>query len=510
MQNILKILYLEHIESDVEAIQAALVKGNVSHQLLHITTKSDYINALKNNSIDVILATYTLPGFNGLSALKIARQEYPEVPFIFVSGTIYEELIVDSLKMGATDCVIKDRLYRLAPSIQRALKENNERIEKSKLQIQLQHAQKMEAIGTMANGIAHDFNNILSSIALNAEMAYEDISDNDDARYCIDQVLRGSQRAKELIEQILRFSRETAADRRIIRIDGIIKETLKMLRSLLPTTIRLHYNIPSDIPMILANPTQIQQIVMNLCNNSAHAMKDGGGDLHIELETVSLEASLDTPDVTPGLYLKLMIRDSGHGIPDSHKPRIFDPFFTTKKPEEGTGLGLSVVHGIVISNKGIITVDSEPNQGATFNVYFPATLDTAVQFSHFEEPLSNGNERILLIDDETDIVDVGKRMLERLGYQVTATNDAVNALKLFKTNPNVYDLVITDMTMPYITGAELARELMKIRVDIPIIMCSGYNSQLTSKAAKEIGIRNCIMKPFVKREIAKIIREALI
>ncbi len=381
--------------------------------------------------------------------------------------------------------------------------------DKKHLELQLQHAQKMEAIGTFAGGIAHDFNNILGSIVLNSEMALEDIPEKNDAKYSVEQVLYNSRRAKELVKHILTFSRLEEVERKPLKISFIVKESFKMLRAMIPSTIVIRQNIFSDVATIMADPTQIQQLVTNLCANSLHAIGENGGTLDVELKNVKIYKGSSYADLKAGSYVKLTIKDSGYGITPENKARIFDPFFTTKQPGEGTGLGLSVVHGIVKNNEGTIKVDSERDKGTAFHVFFPIINDTMTPIHESDRSLLTGTERILFVDDEEALVDSSRRMLERIGYTVVASNSGEEALELFQSNPDSFDIVITDTTMPNMTGVQLSEKLLKTCPDIPIIICTGHSNLIPEEKLDDTGIRECVMKPFEMREMAEAIRRIL-
>ncbi len=381
--------------------------------------------------------------------------------------------------------------------------------EKEKLESRLRYAQKMEAIGTLAGGIAHDFNNILGSILLNTELALDDVEEDSETAYSLGQVIKGSHRAKDLIEQILTFSRRSDVESKPLKIDTLIKETLKMLRAMLPATVIIQPEIDKNVDSVMADPDQIQQLLINLCNNAAQAMS-AGGTLKVSLSNVTLHESPGGSDLMPGRYVKIAVKDGGCGIHQEIKDRIFDPFFTTKQPGEGAGLGLSVVHGIVINHKGGIAVNSRPGEGTRFEVFLPTHVEkdvSATPEKTADAPL--GRERILFVDDEEVVVDANKRILERLGYQVTAATHGPEALHLFMKNPEAFDLVITDMTMPTMTGIELAGKMIRIRPSIPIILCTGYSQFMTIEKANALGIREFIMKPSARKEIAEVIRRVL-
>lgn len=385
-------------------------------------------------------------------------------------------------------------------------------LEKTKLLTQLQHAQKMEAIGALASGIAHDFNNILTPI-----LGYADMIKNEtpaDSHVCayLTAVLSAGNRAKDLVSQILSFSRQREQDRQPVHIHLIVKEALKLLRASIPTTIAIQADIDQKCCQVLADPSQIHQIIMNLCTNSSHAMRATGGVLAVSLAPVDIgpeDAKNISPELAPGPYVHLEIRDSGHGMDHMTLERIFEPYFTTKKEGEGTGLGLPVVHNIVKSHGGHITATSELGKGATFHVYLPRLLQTGAPLAHALEPLPEGNERILLVDDEEVIMRMEELMLTDLGYRVTALKNSEKAWQIFSARPDDFDLIITDMTMPHLTGLELTLKILAIRPDIPIIMCTGFSELVNEEQAKEQGVREYLMKPVMKRDMSSAIRRAL-
>ncbi len=390
----------------------------------------------------------------------------------------------------------------------------NAKKEKQNLESQLHHAQKMEAIGTLAGGIAHDFNNILSSIILNTELASDEALEKTQTSYAMQQVIKASYHAKKLVDQILTFSRKSNIEQIPLNIAMLLKETIKMLRSFLPSTVRITQKIGAKEATIMADPTKIQQLIINLCKNATQAMEKSGGILEVKLEETNTASENGKPlspnETTP--YIKLSIKDTGPGIAPEIKDRIFDPFFTTKPPGSGSGLGLSVVHGIVEGHKGIIEVDSKQGHGTEFHIYFPQ-IEGKVDEKYTKRakplPFPSGQESILFVDDEADIRDVNQRVLERLGYTVTNSSSSSEALEAFNANPKMFDLVITDMTMPHMTGDILSQKLMQIRPDIPIIICSGYSEQINTEKASEIGISKFLMKPTTMEDISIAIREVL-
>ncbi len=380
-----------------------------------------------------------------------------------------------------------------------------------RLEAQLLQAQKMEAIGTLAGGIAHDFNNILSSVIGYTELAVEEVSKGGLLHSNLQEVLKAGRRARDLVRQILAFSRQSDQELRPLEISPIIKETLKLLRASLPSTIEIRQDIGANLGTVMTDPTQVNQILMNLCTNAAHAMGENGGTLDVSLEKAGngTDVGVKFAGLSPGPYLKLTVSDNGHGMAPEVKERIFDPYFTTKEKGEGTGLGLAMVHGIVKSHGGTITVYSEPEMGSTFHVYLPIIETETDQDTGIEEIVPTGSERILFVDDEQPIVDIAKQMVEQLGYTVVTRTSSLEALELFRAKPDEFDLVITDMTMPNMTGEELANELMFVRPDIPIILCTGFSRRVTEKKAKAMGIQAFILKPILRQELAETIRKVL-
>ena len=379
-----------------------------------------------------------------------------------------------------------------------------------KMEAQLQQSQKLEAIGTLSGGIAHDFNNILSSIIGFTELSLDEVEHGTTLQNNLTEVLKAGNRARDLIKQIMTFSRKGEQERKPVQINPLIIETVRMLRSAIPTNIEIEEHITPEMLTIDANPTQMNQVMVNLVTNASHAIHENG-IIEIGLEAVSLDESIKNsyPDLLPGRYAKIFVSDNGCGIAKENLGLIFDPYFTTKDPDRGTGLGLAGVHGIVKTHGGHISVYSEVGKGTSFNVYFPIVDKTEKLQKTAEDPIPTGNERILLVDDEQVILDLGEKTLKQLGYDVVVKNGGVEALTLFRADPDRFDLVITDMTMPKMTGDQLARELMKVRPNIPVILCTGFSSKISREQAKEIGIKAYAMKPLARREMAITVRNVL-
>ncbi len=383
--------------------------------------------------------------------------------------------------------------------------------EKANLITQLQQAQKMETIGTLAGGIAHDFNNILYPLIGFAEMLQEDLPQDSPEQDNVTEVLHAALRAKDLVKQILTFSRKSDFELKPVKLQAILEEALKLLKSSIPATIEFQTDIDADCGLTVADPTQIHQIIMNLATNAHHAMQETGGRLSVTLKQTKIDAAPSNfSELLPGKYALLKIADTGTGIKKDVLDKIFEPYFTTKETGKGTGLGLSVVQGIVKSCHGDIHVYSEPDKGTQVHVLLPIMKKmTKVNDSDPFEAIQGGTERILLVDDEDMIVKMETQVLERLGYHVTPKTSSVEALNAFKANPDIFDLIISDMTMPNMTGVQLAREIKAVRADIPVIICSGFSDQINEGTSKELGIQGYIMKPVIKKEIAKIIKEVL-
>lgn len=385
--------------------------------------------------------------------------------------------------------------------------------ERKRLEEQLRQAQKMEAIGTLAGGIAHDFNNILGII-----LGYIDLvlmGANKDSQQSLNllEARMAARRAVDLVRQILAFSRRNEDQRRALQISPIMKECLKLLRSTLPSTIEIQQKIDvvADSDMVLADPTQIHQVLMNLCTNAGHAMRQKGGTLEVSLSDINFrpEDIADLPELMPGAYLKLTVKDTGHGIDPVTLGRVFEPYFTTKEQGEGTGLGLAMVHGIVKHYRGAITVHSELGKGATFDVFLPKIESEADDDLDDIPAIPRGDESILLVDDEEGLLKVTSKMLENLGYKVTSRTSSIEALEAFRARPDKFDLVMTDQTMPHMTGAEFTKEILIIRPDMPIILCTGFSEILTPEKAKALGVKKFVMKPLVLNQIAETIRQVL-
>lgn len=382
--------------------------------------------------------------------------------------------------------------------------------ERDKLKSQLQQAQKMEAVGTLAGGIAHDFNNILSSIMGYSELSLLDINDPVQLEENLNEVIKAGSRAKNLIKQVLTFARHSDEKISPCRMDRVAEEVIAFMRSTIPATIEIQSHIKSR-SLTMGNETQLHQVLMNLCTNASHAMEDQGGVLTIQIDDIVIGtgAELSIEELAPGDYVRVGVSDTGQGIPDEIINSIFDPYFTTKESGRGTGMGLALVHGIVESYQGKITVSSQLRKGTEFNVFLPVCNKKDTKEQDIEQTAAKGTETIMFVDDEPSIVSVNSNYLSKMGYTVETCSNGLQALELFKENPSHFDLVISDMTMPQMNGDKLAGELVKIKPDLPVIICTGFNKNISEEAVKRIGVKALIYKPFELNKLSKMIRQVL-
>ena len=378
---------------------------------------------------------------------------------------------------------------------------------REKLEEQLRQAQKMESIGTLAGGIAHDFNNILFPVMGYTEMVLDDLDQDSPHKFHLQEVMKGCLRAKDLVQQILTFSRQAAKEDKPLQVHLIIKEILQLSRATLPTTIEIRQRVSKDAGLVMADPTQMHQVIMNLVTNAFHAMEDRGGTLIVALDDVQFSSdNLPSMNLIPGWYVCITVSDTGLGIAPEIMENIFNPYFTTKGKGKGTGLGLSVVHGIVKNYQGDILVESNPGKGSTFKVYLPRIVSDYHLHKDDDPTIDlSGTGHILLVDDEKPICFMIEQMLERLGYSVSSRNSSLDALEAFKASPDKFDLVITDMTMPNLTGDKLALEIKKIRPTMPILLCSGFSEKINQGKASEFQVDHILMKPILKKDLAQAI-----
>jgi len=427
------------------------------------------------------------------------------------SGTTFLETLSGDYFVSCTPVLDEngqvEKIIHIATDISEVKKIEKDR---KRLEEHLQHAQKMEAIGTLAGGIAHDFNNILTSIIGYTELSLEEVESNSELEDNLREIYSAGERAKKIVKQILTFARQTKEKRRTIKVSTIVNEVLSFLKSTAPVTIKIGENISTD-GSIQMDPTRLHQVLMNLCTNAVQAMEDTGGRLTVDVcETDSDHSSLNffSYGSTDRNYVKIAVSDTGQGIPEEIKNKIFEPYFTTKTAKEGTGLGLSTVHGIIKDCNGHITYESEPGEGTVFTLYLPKS-EAMESLLNKRNDMPSGTEHILFVDDEAAIVKLGGMILKRLGYRVTTETDSRKALMRFQESPLAFDLVITDMTMPKMTGDQLAREIKKIRPDIPVAMATGYNKKASYTELKELNIDDIFNKPMSQKNMALSVRKLL-
>ena len=437
--------------------------------------------------------------FNELIAGNVASVEYYENEVFSKSGKIK--------KIAWHNTDIRDD----NGNIMGILGSGEDLTEKRALEMALRQAQKMESIGNLAGGIAHEFNNVLAIILGNAELAMDDVPDWNPAKEPLKEIRTASFRAKDVVRQILSFARKTMTSLKPLEINTIVKESLKLMRASIPAMVDVQSNIPSAPCMILGDPTEIHQIVINLCTNAAHAMKASGGRIDVAISEVTLDKKTASryEDLSPGDFVKLTVQDSGEGISPDILEKVFEPYFTTKEFGAGSGMGLAVVHGLVKKCKGAINIQSTVGEGTTVEVLFPKIEEELPAEKKKEDELPTGNERILLVDDDPSIVNMIRQMLEGLGYTVTSMTDSTAAIEKFKSTTDDFDLVITDMAMPKMSGDQLAAELIKVRRNIPILLCTGHSDTIDEKKAKQIGVKGFAMKPLDKGKLARAVRAVL-
>ena len=384
--------------------------------------------------------------------------------------------------------------------------------DKAILQEQLRQSLKMEAIGTLAGGIAHDFNNILSAVLGYTELSLEEVEPNTTLHSNLEHALVAGRRAAVLVQQILTFSRKSPRQLQPLDMTLVVKDAVSLIRASLPSTITINTDIEAAKTMILGDAVQIHQVIMNLCINSAQAMQNGGGEITVSMDHTAFDGEDSPPDpgLEPGAYLKLVISDNGQGMAPEIVERIFEPYFTTKNMAVNTGMGLAVVDGIMHTHRGAISVSSQPQRGSTFEVYFPLLKTPAPGAKATSlEGLPRGQEHILFVDDEPQLSILQKMTLERLGYTVTAFSNSAAALDTFKQNPQGFDLVITDLTMPHVSGDRLAKEMKLIRPDLPVILCTGYNDEMSEGMQEQLGADAVLIKPVERAELARTLRRLL-
>lgn len=515
----LRILHLEDSHLDAELIESTLSEHGLQCEAVRVESRMAYLKALEEGGFDLILADYSLPSFDGVSALDFAKEKCPDVPFIFVSATLGEELAVETLKGGATDYVLKQRLWRLGPSVRRALRDAQERKERKRAEEtlrqrerQLRESQKMEALGRLAGGIAHDFNNLLTVIIGSSQVLLTQLGPDHPCAARLRETHKAGSKAEILIRQLLALSRRQVLTHRVLDLNFVVENVEVMLERLIGEHIKLVVHKAPGLGRVKADHGQLEQVLMNLVINARDAMPQGGT---LTVETANIDFSSPPPSKEsspePGRYVTLAVSDQGCGMPADTQARIFEPFFTTKEEGSGTGLGLSMVHGIVQQTGGWIEVQSEPARGATFIVYLPRTDEplTPVEHQKSSGGVPQGTETILLAEDNAGVREHLRRELEQLGYVVLEARNAVEALSISAQQAGTIHLLLTDVVMPGMSGRDLAAQLTAMRPTTKILYMSGYTDDVPVAQDIDVARAGFLQKPFTPDVLGCKIRELL-
>ena len=512
MKSSLNILHLEDDPNDAALVQSTLKAGGITCSTTRVQNCEDFMAALERGNIDLVLSDFSLPAFDGISALKLVHDEQPDLPVILVSGTLGEEQAVDSLKSGATDYVLKESLIRLVPAIRRAMQDVEERTERRRLESQFIEAQKMEVVGQLAGGVAHDFNNVLAVIMGYSELVVHDLPPDDPLQKYMEEIRLAAERACGLTRQLLVFSRKQPVQAVALNLNDVVKGMTKMLERLVDDNIEMTFVYGADLGQVRADSGYVWQVLMNLVVNARDAMP-GGGKLVTETGSVVLgeESAEKYPDIVPGKYVTLSVSDTGTGLTEEIKGRMFEAFFTTKVSGKGTGLGLATCQTIVQQCGGHIRVESELGRGTTFTVFFPETEEPAAPTEVTPGiPARQGSETLLVVEDEPSLRHLSKNGLEALGYTVlTATNgqDALRVARERRGEP--ISLVVTDVMMPRMGGKVMAEWLRTQHPDLKILFVSGYaDDAFAPDTVHQAGI-SFLAKPYTSAKLAAEIRKLL-
>jgi signal transduction histidine kinase len=517
----IRILAVEDSENDARLAMRLLRRAGFTPDLHRVQDLAALQAALLQGPWDAVISDFSMPGFSGLEALNTFRSSGLDIPFIFVSGTIGEETAVVAMKAGASDYVMKDNMSRLAPVLERELVQAARRAshreaeaELRRYEAQLGEAQKMESLGTLAGGIAHDFNNILSAILGNAELARGELEAGHPVLAMLGEIQKAGLRARDLVRQILTFSRRQPRQLSNVALRPIVDETYSLLRVTLPAGVELELKL-SEAPLhVDGDATQLQQVLMNLCTNAWHALRGDVGRIVVGLEPVHLDAATarSLSGLVTGPYAHLWVSDTGMGMDAATRERIFEPFFTTKPTGQGTGLGLSVVHGIVVAHQGSIAVDSVAGQGSTFHLYLPAVappLPALKTERKADESLPGNGEHVIYLDDDETVVLVVVRLLERAGYRCSGFTNSTAALAAFSAAPTEVDLFVTDFNMPGRSGLDVAHEVVSKRADLPVVISSGLITDELREQARAAGVRAVLEKEDTFRELTALVGRLL-
>jgi signal transduction histidine kinase len=508
----LHVLIIEDSELDSAVVLRTLRESGYELVDKRVDTPNDLQNALHERQWDCIISDFSLPGFSGISALKMVREKDSNVPFIFVSGTIGEDVAVEAMRTGAQDYVLKDNLARLLPTVDRELMDAETRRQHRNSEQKLRQLEKFEAIGKLAGGIAHDFNNVIGAIMGWAELGEEEVAEGSRAHKFFVQIREQSERAGRLTRQLLAYARRQVLTPRNINLNDIVGEAMALLQRVIGEQIEVKTLLASDLHTTKADPAQVEQVLLNLCLNARDAMPDGGR-LVIETRNTDLDEAycLGNGSVSPGRYVQLSVSDSGVGMDAATMERMFEPFFTTKDKSKGTGLGLATAFGIAKQHLGHIDVSSEVGKGSIFRVYLPATEDSAETRVAIEEaPVRGGTETILLAEDHEGLRQMSHEVLTGLGYSIVLARDGREAVEKFEANPQKFSLLVLDVVMPRLGGLDALERIRGINPTIPVIFTSGYSeeSQMLSSLVSR-GVAQLLQKPYPPKDLARKIRDIL-
>jgi two-component system cell cycle sensor histidine kinase/response regulator CckA len=507
----LRVLIIEDSEDDVALLVRGLKRGGYEVEYERVDTAAAMKSALNRQSWDLVISDHSMPHFSGSDALKLLRTKNSKIPFIFVSGTIGEEAAVTALQNGAQDYLMKNNLARLVPAVQRTLDEVQQRRERENLERQVLQLQKFEAIGRLAGGVAHDFNNILTAILGWAELEHRDAQPGSRTQERLQKICRQAQRATGLTAQLLAFARRQVLERRKIDLNSLVEDGTSLLRRVIGEDIEVRLLPGINLRVALADPVQIDQVLMNLCLNARDAMPKGG-QLIIETQNVAIDEEYcrHHPEGRSGSYVLLSVSDTGSGMDAGTIEHIFEPFFTTKEVGKGTGLGLATVFGIVKQHEGFINVYSEPGKGTTFRVYLPSASGEAERLNgEAGGQLQKGTETILVAEDNESLRELAQENLDALGYRLILASNGIEAVELFKANAKKIDLVILDVVMPAMSGPDAYLEMRQLRPDLPVLFTTGYTAEaaaVTSMVEKGAAL---LQKPYGSKSLSRAIRSAL-
>lgn len=508
----LNILHIEDSKDDSELIRRLLIDNGLPCEVTRIETRAEVFDELEKHDYDLILADCKLPNFSGLRALEIAHALKPEVPFVFVSGTIGEETAIESLRNGATDYVLKDRLTRLIPAVRRAMAEAEERTMVRQLQQRLREAGRLEAISTLSNGIAHDFNNILTIILGHASLLTMHSHDPKRVLEISGTITDAARRGSEIVQQLLAFARKSDGHVAPADLNGYIEAHMNSFLERLPPRVDLSFEPAKELPKIMVDAGQLDRILVNLVTNSVDAMATGG---HIRIST-RLVSAMELPDLIPELasekYVCLTVSDTGKGIDSTTREHVFEPFFTTKERGRGTGLGLPVVYGLMQAHRGLVNVESEIGKGTSISLYFPvpqAGEESPVPLAHEPDPALNGTETILIVEDEEDVRFFVEAMLHTHGYSVLCAADSDQALALFNEHKDEIRLVFSDIGLPRVDGIDLCEKLRKLKPGLPLILASGYPTKEFKERINALRPEVFLSKPYQTLDILQTVRRTL-